>query len=79
VNCNIWRTKENRWMLLGASMQEGGYISISGIWGIITSSKEAISPVFEDESSGKYFYLSDKDKNGPIFIALCPDLKKFQF
>ena len=66
-------------MLLGASMQDGGYISISGVWGVISRSKEVISPVFEDESSGNYFYLSGKGKNWPLFTALCPELKKFQF
>lgn len=66
-------------MLLGASMQEGGYISISGIWGVISRSKEAIPPIFEDESSGKYFYMSEKGKNWPLFVSLCPELKKFQF
>ena len=66
-------------MLLAASMQEGGYISVSGIWGVISRSKEAIQPVFEDESSGKYFYMSEKGKNWPLFASLCPELKKFQF
>ena len=44
-------------MLVGASMTEGGYISVSGVWGAITRSRESIPPVFEDESSGRYFYM----------------------
>ena len=79
MNCTIWRTKENRWMLVGASMAEAGYISISGLWGVITRSKESIPPVLEDESSGRYFYMKEKGKNWPFFTAMCPELKKFQF
>lgn len=66
-------------MLLGCSLKQGGYISISGIWGFISKAREPINPVFEDESSGLYFYMKDKGKNWSLFKALCPSLEEFEF
>lgn len=67
-------------MLLGASMLEGGYISIAGVWGVARREKtKDITPAFEDETSGTCYYMIDKGKNWPLFLGLCPDLKKFQF
>jgi len=66
-------------MLLGCSLKAGGYISISGIWGFSSRSKESINPIFEDESSGLYFYMKDKGKNWSLFKSLCPALEEFEF
>jgi hypothetical protein len=66
-------------MLLGCSLKQGGYISISGIWGFISKAREPIRAVFEDESSGLYFYMKDKGKNWSLFKALCPALEEFEF
>lgn len=66
-------------MLLGCSLRAGGYISISGIWGFISKARQPVSPTFEDESSGLYFYMKDKGKNWPLFTKLCPELEEFEF
>lgn len=79
MNCQLWRTKHDTWMLLGCSLKAGGFVSISGVWGFISRVKDAVIPVFEDESSGLYFYMKDKGKNWPLFKALCPALAEFEF
>jgi len=67
-------------MLLGCNLKGGGFISISGIWGVATKSKiHGISPAFEDESSGLCFYFKDKGKNWKLFKNLCPELSDFEF
>lgn len=67
-------------MLLGATMEHGGYISIGGIWGFSSRAKgDGLSPVFEDETSRTSYYMKEKGKNWKVFRTLCPDLKKFEF
>jgi hypothetical protein len=80
INFQIWRAKQGQWILLGCSMRSGGFISISGLWGISQAQRVAgLTPVFEDESSGTFFYMKDKGKNWNLFKALCPDLAEFEF
>lgn len=67
-------------MLLGCNLKAGGFISISGIWGVATRNRiQGISPAFEDESSGTCFYFKDKGKNWKLFKGLCPELAEFEF
>jgi len=80
INFQIWRAKQGQWILLGCSMKAGGFISISGLWGVSQSQRvQGLAPVFEDESSGTFFYMKDKGKNWRLFKALCPELAEFEF
>lgn len=80
MNCQIWRASESEFILVGATLADGGYLSFAGIWGIRTKGKRDNElPVFTDETSGDYYYMTDKGKNWKKFIALCPQLKKFEF
>jgi len=80
LNCQVWRASENEFILVGATLSDGGYLSFSGIWGIRTKNKrDGECAVFTDETSGDYYYMTDKGKNWKKFIALCPQLKQFEF
>ena len=83
MNFQIWRAKEGEFVLIGCSLTEDAYISISGIWGIQTKKRiESEHAVFEDESAEggtDYYYCTGKGKNWPKFISLCPELKDFEF
>jgi len=80
MNCTIWRTLGDEFALIGASLEQGGYFSFAGIWGIKTKNKrENEQAVFEDEVGGDYFYMTNKGKNWKKFKALCPELEQFEF
>jgi len=80
MNCTIWRTSGDEFVLLSASLVEGGYLSFAGIWGIKTKNKrENEQALFEDEAGGDYFYMTSKGKNWKKFKALCPELEQFEF
>ena len=80
MNCQIWRASQDEFILVGGTLSEGGYLSFAGIWGIRTKNKRDNElPVFTDETSGDYYYMTDKGKNWKKFIALCPQLKQFEF
>jgi hypothetical protein len=79
MNFTIWRTVGDEFLMAGASMVDG-YISISGIWGIKTKQiRKGEHAVFEDEANGDYYYMTDKGKNWKKMVALCPELKQFEF
>jgi len=79
LNCQIWRASQDEFILVGGTLSEGGYLSFAGIWGIRTNNKRDNElPVFTDETSGDYYYMTDKGKNWKKFIALCPQLKQFE-
>jgi len=78
LNFQVWRTVGDEFLLASASMVEG-YISIAGIWGIRTKQKRNEHAVFEDEVCGDYYYMTNKGKNWKKFVALCPELKQFEF
>lgn len=80
MNCTIWRTLGDEFALIGASLEQGGYLSFAGIWGIKTKNKrENEQAVFEDETCGDYYYMTNKGKNWKKFKALCPELEQFEF
>lgn len=80
MNCTIWRTLGDEFALIGASLEQGGYLSFAGIWGIKTKNKrENEHAVFEDETCGDYYYMTNKGKNWKKFKALCPELEQFEF
>ena len=80
MNCTIWRTLGDEFALIGASLEQGGYFSFAGIWGIKTKNKrENEQAVFEDEAGGDYYYMTNKGKNWKKFKALCPELEQFEF
>lgn len=80
MNFTIWRATASEFALIGCSLKEDRYISVAGIWGIRTKNKtEGQHAVFEDEANEEYYYMTDKGKNWKKFIALCPELKQFEF
>lgn len=80
MNCTIWRTQGDEFVLLSASLVEGGYLSFAGIWGIKTKNKrENEHAVFSDEVCGDYYYMTDKGKNWRKFKGICPELEQFEF
>jgi hypothetical protein len=80
MNCTIWRTLGDEFALIGASLEQGGYLSFAGIWGIKTKQKRDNEiAVFEDETCGDYYYMTNKGKNWKKFKALCPELEQFEF
>jgi hypothetical protein len=80
VNFQIWRSSGDEFVLLSASLVEGGYLSFAGIWGIRTKQKrDNEHAVFVDEVCGDYYYMTEKGKNWRKFKALCPELEQFEF
>jgi len=79
MNFQIWRAIGDEFVLIGANLQEGGYMSFSGIWGIRTKQKREQHAVFIDETCGDYYYMTEKGKNWKKFKALCPELEQFEF
>jgi len=80
LNCQIWRATEEDWILLGLCMMEGGYLSISGVWGkTLKAPVKGEKAVFEDEANGRWHYYLDKGKNWAITKRLCPELAEFEF
>ena len=66
--------------MIGASLEQGSYLSFAGIWGIKTKQKRDNEiAVFEDETCGYYYYMTNKGKNWKKFKALCPELEQFEF
>jgi hypothetical protein len=78
MNFQIWRSAGDEFVLIGASLQEGGYMSFAGIWGIRTKQKREQHAVFIDETCGDYYYMTEKGKNWKKFIAMCPELEVFE-
>ena len=65
--------------MLGASLEQGGYLSFAGIWGIKTKQKrENEHAVFADEACGDYYYMTNKGKNWKKFKGICPELEQFE-
>ena len=79
MNTQIWRSSAGEFVLLGASLEQGGYLSFAGIWGIRTKQKRNEHAVFVDEVGGDYYYMTDKGKNWKKFKGLCPELEQFEF
>ena len=80
MNFQIWRSQGDEFVLIGAGLEQGGYLSFAGIWGIRTKQKrESEQAVFFDEVGGDYYYMTNKGKNWKKFKALCPELEQFEF
>ena len=80
MNFQIWRSSGDEFALIGAGMDETGYLSFAGIWGIRTKQKrDNEHAVFFDEVGGDYYYMTNKGKNWKKFVALCPELQQFEF
>lgn len=82
MNASIWRTHEDRWMLLGCTLRHGGFFNFAGLWGDITKAHDPQRTAsFTDETGSdiQYYYVKDKGKNWPLFVAFEPLLKPFEF
>jgi hypothetical protein len=80
MNFQIWRSSGDEFVLIGAGLEQGGYLSFAGIWGIRTKQKrEGEHAVFFDEVGSDYYYMTSKGKNWKKFKALCPELEQFEF
>lgn len=79
MNFQIWKSNADEFALVGGTLQEGGYLSFAGIWGIRTKQRRNEYAVFEDETSGDFYYMTSKGKNWSKFKALCPELEQFEF
>ena len=80
MNCTIWRTQVDEFVLLSGSLAEGGYLSFAGIWGIKTKQfRKGEHAVFADEVCGDYYYMTEKGKNWRKFKGICPELEQFEF
>lgn len=80
MNFQIWRSSGDEFVLIGAGLEQGGYLSFAGIWGIKTKQKrDNEHAVFFDEVGADYYYMTSKGKNWKKFKALCPELEEFEF
>ena len=81
MNTTIFRTMKDEWMMLGASLRQGGYFNFAGVWGTITKVKRDMVASFEDETGEggtNYYYVEDKGKNWPLFLRFEPLLTPFE-